>query len=92
MDLEWSDYNAEGNMLIWSGDDRITLCCSGSRYDGIQPISSRLMTLRLEPHPDNVTIFQCYGPISDCDEEEVEKFYRNTEKELAAVRHFNCTR
>lgn len=64
-------------------------CGSGSRsacYMIVhKPASSRSMTLSLSAHPYNISVFQCYTPTSDCDGEEVEKFYRNIKQDLAVV-------
>ena len=43
---------------------------------GSQPISSRLMTLRLRPNPFNITAVQVYAPTSAYDDEHVENFYQ----------------
>lgn len=43
---------------------------------GSQPISSRLMTIRLRPNPFNITAVQVYAPTSAYDDEHIENFYK----------------
>ena len=42
---------------------------------GCRPISSRLITIRLQAKPFNITIIQVYAPTSNHDDHEVENFY-----------------
>ena len=42
---------------------------------GCQPISSRLITVRLRATPFNITIVQAYAPTTDYDDEKIEGFY-----------------
>ena len=42
---------------------------------GYNPISNRLIRIRLQGHPVNMTIFQVYAPTSTADPEEIEYFY-----------------
>ena len=39
------------------------------------PISSRLISMQISARPHNITVFQVYSPLSDHNDEEVEKFY-----------------
>ena len=43
---------------------------------GCQPVSSRLITIRLWATPFNVTVVQAYAPTTDYDDEKVEDFYK----------------
>jgi exonuclease III len=42
---------------------------------GFDPISSRILTIRLNAHPINISIIQVYAPTSDSTDEELESFY-----------------
>ncbi|KAK3871096.1 hypothetical protein Pcinc_023742 [Petrolisthes cinctipes] len=42
---------------------------------GCQPVSSRLITIRLRAKPFNITVIQAYAPTKDYDDEYVEDFY-----------------
>ena len=42
---------------------------------GYNPISPRVITIRLKAHPLNLSIIQVYAPTSDSSEEESESFY-----------------
>ncbi len=45
-----------------------------------QPISSRLISLRLRSSPFNITIIQAYAPTSDYNDEEIENFYEQLQE------------
>ena len=40
-----------------------------------RPVSSRLITIRLRAVLFNITIVQAYAPVSEYDDNEIEKFY-----------------
>ena len=42
---------------------------------GCRPVSSRLITIRLEASPFNITIIQAYAPTTDYDYDDIEDFY-----------------
>ena len=42
---------------------------------GCQPVSIRLITIRLRATPFNITIVQAYAPTTECDDEKIEDFY-----------------
>ena len=42
---------------------------------GCQPVSSRLITIRLRASPFNITIIQAYAPTTDYDDDDIEDFY-----------------
>ena len=54
---------------------------------GYDPISDRVMSIRLQAQPCNITIFQVYAPTSDAKDEDVEVFY---EKLKGAVQKAKC--
>ena len=47
---------------------------------GCQPVSSRLISIRLRAAPFNVTIIQVYAPTSGHDDNEVEHFYQQLQE------------
>ena len=52
----------------------------GSAVLGCQPVSSRLISIRLRTAPFNVTIIQVYAPTSGHDDNEVHNFYRQLQE------------
>ena len=52
---------------------------------GWQPISSRLMTIRLRATPFNITVIQVYAPTSSYDDEQLEEFYEQLQVAVDAV-------
>ena len=42
---------------------------------GCQPVSSRLITIRLKASPFNITIIPAYAPTTDYDDDDIEDFY-----------------
>ena len=53
-----------------------------------KPISSRLISARLQGRHINITIIQCYAPTNDSDEEDKEDFYSQLQAEVGkAPRH-----
>ena len=47
---------------------------------GCQPISSRLITIRLRATPFNVKVVQAYAPTTDDDDEKIEGFYEQLQE------------
>ena len=47
---------------------------------GYQPISSRLITIRLHAAPFNITVVQVYAPTSDYEDEVVEELYEDLQR------------
>ena len=48
----------------------------------INPVSGRLITIRLSSKPQNVTIIQVYAPTSESSEEEIEEFYYSVQSAI----------
>ena len=42
---------------------------------GYNPVSERIITLRLKGHPMNITFIQVYAPTLDASDKEIEEFY-----------------
>ena len=74
----------KGNVMLYAGKE------SGPRREGVgfildkeatksiigyNPMSSRVITIRLKARPINLTIIQVYSPTSDVSEENLESFY-----------------
>ena len=49
---------------------------------GCQPVSSRIITIRMRASPFNITIVQAYAPTSDYDDTETEAFYEQLQEVL----------
>lgn len=80
-----------GETLFYSGRE------DGQRHEGVavilkkgiekslmewKPICNRLLTVRLRGKQVNMTIFQCYAPVNDADEEVKNAFYEQLQYEL----------
>ena len=52
---------------------------------GCQPISSRLITIRLRATPFNITVVQAYAPTTDYDDEKTEGFYEQLQEVLDQI-------
>ena len=50
-----------------------------------EPISSRIIRIRLNSIPRNISIIQVYAPTSDHSEEELERFYNQLETTLKSI-------
>ena len=53
---------------------------------GWQPISSRIITIRLRAKPLNITIIQVYAPTTDYDDEQIEQFYNQIQTVIDKVK------
>ena len=52
---------------------------------GCQPISSRLITIRLRATPFNITVVQAYAPTTDYDDEKIEGFYEQLQEVVVQI-------
>ena len=52
---------------------------------GCQPISIRLITIRLSATPFNITVVQAYVPTTDYDDEKIEGFYEQLREVLDQI-------
>ena len=49
---------------------------------GYNPVNDRIITVRLQGHPTNVTIIQVYAPTTDAEEEDIDEFYEQLQEVL----------
>lgn len=47
-----------------------------------EPVSDRIIAIRLKGKPRNMTIIQIYAPTSDSEDEEIERFYQDLEQTI----------
>ena len=81
----------EGNVMLYAGKE------SGPRREGVgfildkeatksiigyNPMSPRVITIRLKAHPINLTIIQVYAPTSDASDDNLESFYNTVQEAL----------
>jgi len=50
-----------------------------------EPISDRLIVVRLNAKPRNITLIQVYGPTTAATEEEMERFYQDLSRAVKQV-------
>ena len=87
------DLTLEGHKFFYSGREDIHHHGVGFLVNkdavkaimGWQPISSRLMTIRLRATPFNITIVQVYAPTSSYDDDEMEEFYEQLQAVVDTV-------
>jgi exonuclease III len=54
----------------------------GEAVLGYNPVNDRIMTLRLQAQPVNITIIQIYAPTSAAKEEDKDSFYEELQKTI----------
>ena len=83
-----------GHTMVYSGKEEgrsrqgvgFILNKSASRaLIGYNPISPRVISLRLKAHPLNISIVQVYAPTSDAAENEAESFYESLQETLDCI-------
>ena len=52
---------------------------------GCQPISSRLITIRLRATPFNITVVQAHALTTDYDDEKIEGFYKQLQEVVVQI-------
>ena len=52
---------------------------------GYEPISDRVLVVRLNAKPRNITLIQVYGPTTAATDEEVERFYQDLSQAVKQV-------
>ena len=52
---------------------------------GYNPISDRIMKIRIQAKPHNVTVIQCYAPTNLASEEEMESFYNSLQETVDII-------
>uniref|UniRef100_H3A4I6 Reverse transcriptase domain-containing protein n=1 Tax=Latimeria chalumnae TaxID=7897 RepID=H3A4I6_LATCH len=89
----------EGHQLFYSGEHQkheygVALLVNRNIKDAVlgwNPVSSRMITLRLAAQPFNLTIIQVYAPMSTHDDEEIEDFYHQLEDQMSKIPKKNIT-
>ena len=74
-----------GGTLIYSGKDKAgqsgvafyLSTLTSQMLLGYNPISDRILSIRLQGKPQNITLIQIYAPTTAADEEEIENFYNS---------------
>ena len=93
--LDQGRFTAEnGYTVVYSGKDSgkrehgvgIILDKSTAKsFMGFNPVSDRIITVRLEGHPLNITVVQVYAPTSTASEEVMEDFYGQLQDTLDRI-------
>ena len=52
---------------------------------GYNPINERVMTLRLQGNPINISVLQVYAPTSEAPDSDIEEFYEMTQGVLESI-------
>ena len=52
---------------------------------GYDPISERVMTVRIQGHPINISIIQVYAPTSEAADEDIEDFYETVQSAMDSI-------
>ncbi|XP_042885955.1 craniofacial development protein 2-like [Penaeus japonicus] len=52
---------------------------------GYSPISDRILKLRIQAKPHNITIVQCYAPTSTANEDEINSFYDSLQETIDSI-------
>jgi len=84
---------AGGHRIVYSGEDKqgqkgvgiwLNRRIAGALI-GYEPINSRLITVRLNAKPRNISIIQVYAPTSEQEEEQIEQFYMELTTAIARI-------
>eukprot|EP00794_Sanderia_malayensis_P009660 gene9660-biopygen7980 len=83
----------EGHRVWWSGDSKkkiggvgfIVHRECGNAVMECEPVSSRIIRIRLNATPRNLSVIQVYAPTSDYTEEDIEGFYNQLESTLKRI-------
>ena len=83
----------DGHTIVYSG--RLTQSMSGVAVSihrkiagalvGYEPISDRVLVVRLKAKPRNITLIQVYGPTTAATDEEMERFYQDLSQAVKQV-------
>lgn len=76
----------DGHKVWWSGDEKklggvgfiVHLKILNTVME-CEPISNRVIRIRIRAAPRNLSVIQVYAPTSDCNEDELEMFYHQLE-------------
>ena len=91
-EMRWKNFGEMstdgGHKVYFSGEVQTYVwgwisCAQGRRGClGCQPVSSRLISIRLRAAPFNITIIQVYAPTSGHDDSEVDHFYQQLQETI----------
>ena len=96
-EVRWRNFGEtttqDGHKLYFSGkEDRLGIGVDFLVHKDIlntvmgrQPVSSRLITIRLRATPFNITVVQAYAPTTDYDDEKIEGFYEQLKEVLDQI-------
>lgn len=79
---------SNGNTIVYSGGDKqgqkgVAIWIQKEVADGImgyETVSDRIMSVRLQAKPQNITIIQIYAPTTTAEEEEITAFYEEMQQ------------
>ena len=74
----------EGNVMLYARKESGPILDKEATKSiiGYNPMSPRVITIRLKAHPINLTIIQVYAPTSDASDENLESFYNTVQEAL----------
>ncbi|XP_072025345.1 craniofacial development protein 2-like [Amphiura filiformis] len=82
-----------GRTIYYSGSDRLKRSGVGfilsretaKRVLGYNPISDRLITIRLQARPVNISVVQAYAPTSTADDETINSFFHELQETINKI-------
>ena len=92
-DVRWEEqghfHTSKGHIVIYSGNEKTRATRHrnmdaqeniSSNYKSYEPINERMMVVRLNARPKNVTLVQAYAPTATAEEEIAETFYEELKR------------
>ncbi|XP_042885530.1 craniofacial development protein 2-like [Penaeus japonicus] len=95
-ELKWTDkgyFRSEDFTVYYSGHESnrtrgVAIICNkmvANAVLGFNPLNDRIMTLRIQCKPINVTIVQVYAPTTAAEETEIEEFYEQLQEVTESI-------
>ena len=94
-EMRWTDrgpFNSENHTVYFSGSEQrrygvaFKINKKLSKYIlGYNPVNDRIITIKFQGKPTNLTIIQVYAPTLDSDEEVKEQFYSELENTISKI-------
>ena len=94
-EMRWTDrghFNSGNHTIYFSGSDQrrngvaFIINKKLSKYVlGYNPVNDRIITIKLQGKPTNITIIQVYAPTLDSDEDVKEQFYSELENTISKI-------